>query len=308
MDLAVVVNPQAGSGAARKRLPEIRSRLGAAGIRYRVLETRGPGDAARRVAEARDAGADCVAIVGGDGTLNEACQAYVGEDGAPLDGPALALLPAGTGGDFRKTFGVEDDVDSAISRMLASEPRPIDLGVIELTADDGSPRRRAFLNITSFGLGGLTDRIVNAGPKWIGGRAAFFLGALRATLVYRNAPVAVVCDGATVHEGPVLNVAIANGRFFGGGMMVAPDAEPDDGLFDVVTLGDLGRAEGLALSTRIYGGTHLRARKVSARRAAVVEARPLRSGAEVLIDMDGETPGRLPLTARVLPKALRLRA
>ncbi|MCC6216584.1 MAG: diacylglycerol kinase family lipid kinase [Polyangiaceae bacterium] len=307
MRVAVVLNPRAGSGAALRRLPDIRRRLDEAGVRFQVLETRGPGDASRRVAEARDDGADCVAVVGGDGTLNEACQAYVDDDGQPRRGPDLALLPAGTGGDFRKTFGIEDDVDAAITRLLTAAPRPIDLGVLDLTADDGAPRRRAFLNITSFGLGGLTDRIVNAGPKWIGGRAAFFVGALRATLVYRNAPVEVRCDGQLFHEGPVLNVAIANGKYFGGGMFIAPDALPDDGRFDIVALGDLGRAEGLAISPKIYQGTHLAARKVTSTRAASVEARPLHAGAEVLIDMDGETPGRLPLRASLLPGALRLR-
>ena len=114
---------------------------------------------------------------------------------------------------------------------------------MELTADDGARVVRAFLNIASFGIGGLTDRIVNTTPKWIGGRAAFFTGTLRAMFAYQNAPVRVLVDGQPFHEGPIFNVASANGRFFGGGMKIAPEADPSDGQLDVVVLGDLGRAE-----------------------------------------------------------------
>jgi diacylglycerol kinase (ATP) len=306
--LRVIVNPKAGSGVAKRRIPEISRALTQRGLEHDVRETTRPGDAARLVSEARDDGVECVAIVGGDGTVNEASQAYVGPDGEVLPGPDIALIPAGTGGDFRKTFDLGDGVDEAVDRLARSTPRPLDLGILELVADDGQPRIRAFLNITSFGIGGLTDRIVNDTPKWMGGRAAFFLGTLRAMVAYRNAPVVVKVDGEEVHRGPILNVAIANGKYFGGGMMVAPDAEPGDGLFDVVVLGDLGRAEAVALSGKIYKGTHVTTPKVQVTRGARVEASPIGDGDRVLIDMDGETPGRIPLVARVGAGALKIRA
>ena len=307
MKLRLIVNPKAGSGAAKRRIPEISRALEREGLTHDVRETRAPGDARRLVGVAREDGIDCVALVGGDGTLNEASQAYVDEVGNVVPGPDLALVPAGTGGDFRKTFGLGDDVDAAVQRIAKATPRPLDLGILELFADDGRKVVRAFLNITSFGIGGLTDRIVNSTPKWMGGRAAFYLGTLRAMFAYRNAPVVVSVDGEELWRGPILNVAIANGRFFGGGMKIAPDADPSDGLFDVIVLGDLGRSEALALSGKIYSGKHVGEPKVRVTRGKLVTAEPLREKGEVLIDMDGETPGRIPLSARVAAGALRIR-
>jgi diacylglycerol kinase (ATP) len=114
-------------------------------------------------------------------------------------------------------------------------------------------------------------------------------------------------DGKLCFELPIFNVALANGRYFGGGMLIAPDADPSDGLLDVVALQDLSKLESVALSQHIYKGSHLTRAGVSVARGKVVEAEPLAAGTEVLVDMDGETPGRLPLRAELAPGALRLR-
>lgn len=307
MRVRVIVNPKAGSGSANRRLPEILRLLGQAGATPEPATTLGPGDAARLVRQAKQDGVDCVAIVGGDGTLNEAVQAFIGPNGGPVDGPILGIIPSGTGGDFRRTFGLGPSVEEAVARLVSSPPRPVDLGILKLTGPDGSTLTRAFANIASFGIGGLTDQIVSSGPKWLGGRAAFFLATLRAMAVYRNAPVRVVVDGNVLCDGPIFNVAIANGRFFGGGMKIAPDADPADGAFDVVALGDLSPARSLTLSRRIYRGAHLDREGVLVQRGREVHAEPLASSTEVLIDMDGETPGRLPLSASVALSALRIR-
>jgi YegS/Rv2252/BmrU family lipid kinase len=308
MKLRLIVNPSAGSGRAARRVPHLKRTLEERGIHAEIAETRGPGDATRLVHEARADGVECLLVMGGDGTLNEVSQGYLDERGEPLPGPDLALLPSGTGGDFRKTFDLGTTVEEAVERLTQAAPRPLDLGILELTAHSGETIRRAFLNITSFGLGGLTDRLVNAGPKWIGGRAAFFVGTLRAMVSYRNAPVRLRVDGEVCLEAPILNVAIANGRYFGGGMKIAPDADPSDGLFDVIALHDLSAAQGMALAHRIYQGSHVGQPGVRVARGERIEAESLVPRAEVLIDMDGETPGRLPLVARIAKGALKIRA
>lgn len=250
---------------------------------------------------------ECAVLVGGDGTLNDAVQGFLEPDGSVASGPALGLIPAGTGGDFRRTLGLGDSIEEAAERILRSAPRPVDLGLLSVTSHEGQLVRRAFLNITSFGIGGLTDRIVNSSPKWIGGKAAFLLGTLRAMVVYKNLPVRVRVDGEVVLEAPIFNVAIANGRYFGGGMMIAPSADPSDGLLDVVSLADMSKLESALLSQHIYQGEHLGRAGVSVARGKLVEAEPLARATEVLVDMDGETPGRLPLRAELAPGALRLR-
>ncbi len=302
--VALIANPTAGSGAGGRIGPWVHRSLEEHGARATLYETRAPGDASRFARSAREAGVDSIAVVGGDGTLNEVVQAYVDPEGRPLQGPALAVVPAGTGSDFQKTLGIGSRVEDAIERLLGAKRRPIDLGILELTAHDGARVVRAFLNITSFGLGGLTDRIVNQGPKWLGGKAAFYFGAVRALVAYRNAPVRVRVDGNVFVEAPIVNVAVANGRYFGGGMLVAPDADPSDGAFDVISMADMDKVATLALTGSIYSGAHLSRPGVSVARGAVVEAEALVPSADVLIDMDGETPGRLPLVARVAPGAL----
>lgn len=308
MKVALIVNPTAGSGAGGRIGPQVLRALEGRGTSATLHETRAPGDATRFSRASRDDGVDTIAVVGGDGTLNEVVQAYVDSQGRPLAGPALAIIPAGTGSDFQKTLGIGSRVEEAIERLLGTEQRAIDLGVLELTAHDGARVARAFLNITSFGLGGLTDRIVNTGPKWLGGKAAFYFGAVRALVAYRNAPVRVRVDGETFVEAPIVNVAIANGRYFGGGMLVAPEADPADGAFDVISMADMDKLATLALTSSIYSGAHLARPGVSMTRGAVVEAEPLVRNADVLIDMDGETPGRLPLVARVAPGVLSIHA
>lgn len=307
MKLGVIVNPSAGSGSARRRLPEIQAALQRAGLEAQVFETKGPGHARALLDQAREMGLPCVAVVGGDGTLNEVAQAYLSPAGEPLPGPDLALIPSGTGGDFRRTFELGTSTEEAVTRLAKSPPRPVDLGIVELTAPDGQRVFRAFLNITSFGLGGLTDRLVDRSPKFLGGKASFFIGAFRGILAYRNAPVRVRIDGQVRLEAPILNVALANGKYFGGGMKVAPDADPSDGLLDVVAMYDLTRVQGIALAQHIYRGSHVGRPGVSVARGAVVEAEPLVPGAEVLIDLDGETPGRLPLRARLAKGAVKIR-
>ena len=308
MRLALIVNPTAGSGTAGRAAPSVQRALERHGATVTLGATERPGDATRFAREARRDGLDCTVVMGGDGTLNEVCQAYLDDRGEALAGPPLALIPSGTGGDFRKTLDLGTDLDANVEHLFACEPRPLDLGILEAHGHDGRNVTRAFVNITSFGLGGLTDRIVNAGPKWLGGKSAFFLGTLRALIAYQNAAVRVKVDGAVWLESPVVNVALANGRFFGGGMQIAPEADPSDGLLDVVALGDLTRLETVGLTQHIYAGTHLGRPQIKSTRGARVEAEALVPGAEVLIDMDGETPGRLPLAARLAPGALFFRA
>jgi diacylglycerol kinase (ATP) len=306
--IVVILNPKAASGAGARAAPEIQRAFESAGAQTQIVSTEGPGDAKRLAREHMGQSLDVLAVVGGDGTLNEVTQAYLDDRGQPCPGPPLGLIPFGTGGDFRRTLDLPQKIEDAVTRILTSEPRPIDLGILEVTNRDGVMETKAFVNIASFGLGGLTDRIVNDGPKWLGGKAAFYLGTVRGLAIYRNAPVRVKVDGEVFVEEPIVNVAIANGRYFGGGMMVAPAADPGDGILDVVSIGNLDRLAVLGLTPYIYSGHHLGRPGIAATRGTLIEAEPLAPNSEVLVDLDGETPGRLPVRARVARGALRFRA
>jgi diacylglycerol kinase (ATP) len=297
----VVVNRTAGSGRAEN----VGQRL-VAELPDAVLKpTTGPGDATRIARDARREGVDTLVAVGGDGTIHE-CVAGLAldEQGAPTTSTTrLAICPAGTGGDFRKTFGFKDSLEHAIARICDPHPVGIDVGRATFE-NNGVTRHTAFANVLSFGLGGLTDQLVNNGPKWLGGRAAFFLGAVRANLAHTPIPIELRLDDDLVEIAPFSNVAVCSGRFFGGGMRIAPDADPSDGYFDVITM-ELSKAATLTLAAAIYRGTHLKRAGVKHYRCKTLEATPTRPG-ECLLDVDGEQLGVLPLKVELLPQAISL--
>jgi diacylglycerol kinase family enzyme len=227
--------------------------------------------------------------------------------GAPVNGPPLAVIPSGTGGDFARSCGfAPGDLESALQRLHGRTLRLADLGLLRLHDAAGKPLARAFINIASAGISGDVDERVERGPKWLGGKWAFMLATLGATLGYRNLPLEITIDGKPWHQGPVLVAAIANGQYFGGGMRVAPRADWGDGWFDVVCVGDLSKLQFLTQFPRVQQGTHLDLASVRSERGRHVTLRALDVARPTLVDVDGETPGFLPLEAQILPRALQL--
>jgi len=309
----VILNPSAAGGSALKKVAAIGEALRRYDLPHEIVLTRKRGHARELADAAREDGVDVIAVVGGDGTLNEVAQAYLGPAGEAKAGPDLALIPVGTGGDFKKTLGMSGALEEAVGRIRHGVRRPVDLGVLRISANDGEEGKlQAFVNVTSFGIGGHVDAIVNDRStrlvRRLGGRAAFFVGTLRAMARYRNLSVRVKVDGVPWFEGPIFSVAIANGRFLGGGMMIAPHADPSDGRFELVAIGDLSRVEVVGLSSKIYQGAHLGADGVRVTCGSRVEAEPIHPWAQVLLDVDGETPGKLPLKASLHKGALTFRA
>jgi YegS/Rv2252/BmrU family lipid kinase len=303
----VVVNPSSAGGKTHRRWRQLREIIHDALGPFEERFTASPGDATRLTREALQAGAELVVALGGDGTINEVVNGFF--DGTTRIAPeaSFGVLPAGTGGDFIRSLGLPRDLGAAAAHLKQAPARRLDVGRLEFVGSDGQPRARHFINIASFGIAGLVDRYVNASSKALGGKLSFALASLRAGVAYQNAGVRLVLDGGATQEGRVYNVAVANGRFFGGGMKVAPDAELDDGLFDVVTMGDMSFADMLLHGLDIYSGKHLGHKKVKVTRARRVEATPA-DGVEVLLDVDGEQPGRLPATFELMPGGLKVRA
>ncbi len=299
----VIVNPKSQGGRLGKRWPELRETLGRA-FPFDEAITEQAGAATRLAREALRAGAERIVGVGGDGTVNEIVNGFFDEAGQAIAPEAsFGLIPFGTGGDFRRTFDLPLDTREAAAVIAANHRQRIDVGRLTFVATDGSPAARMFANIASFGVSGVVDRLVNQSGKKLG-RLSFLWASVRASLAYENQRVQVTFDGADRIELAINTVAIANGRYFGGAMKVAPDAEVDDGKLDVVALGDFGLMDLMTASRRIYKGSHLGMSKVSARRATIIEAEPIDPAANVELDIDGESPGRLPARFEVKPAAL----
>ena len=301
----VIVNPKSQGGKLGKRWRDVAETLGRA-FPFDEAMTEGPGDATRLVREALRGGAERIVAIGGDGTINEVANGFF-EDGVAIAPEAsLAVIPYGTGGDFRKTVKLSTDVGDAAAVIAANRTTRIDLGKLTYTTVSGGRAVRMFVNIASFGSSGVVDKLVNESGKKLGSRLSFMVAAARATWSYKNQRVQLVFDGRDRAEATINTVAIANGKYFGGGMKVAPDAELDDGVFDVVSIGDMTFGEIVKNSRRIYQGTHLSSEKVSARRAKVIEAEPIDGGEVVELDVDGENLGRLPARFEVVPQALKM--
>jgi diacylglycerol kinase (ATP) len=299
----VIVNPKSQGGKLGKRWAEIGETLRRA-FPFDEAVTQSQGDATGLAREALRNGAERIVAIGGDGTINEVVNGFFDERGAPINPDAsFALIPFGTGGDFRRTFDLPKEVDAAAAVIAANRRRRIDVGKLTFTATNGERTLRMFANIASFGVSGVVDRLVNESGKKFG-RMSFMFASMRATWSYKNQRVQLTFDGKDRVEATINTVAVANGKYFGGGMRVAPDAEPDDGQFDVTAIGDLSFGATLKLSRKIYKGTHIDNDKITARRARVVEAEALDPDSVVELDVDGESPGRLPAKFEIVPNAI----
>ncbi len=304
MRTLVVVNEHAGGGAMADVFRRLEHPLRAVIGDFEVAFTDGPGHAITIVRNALGDGVRRVLSGGGDGTLNECVNGFFGDDGERIAPDAvLGLLSGGTGGDFRKTLGLASSED-ALEALRNGKTRAVDVGCVTFDGKDGPKTRRHFINIASFGMSGLVDRNV-AAFKQFGGKAAYFGATLKSMWGWKNPRVAMTLDGEALPARPIITVAVANGRYFGGGMMVCPDARLDSGVFEVGVLGDFSRLELILMSRTMYDGRHVYNPKVSMRRAALVEA-VAEGGAEVLLDIDGEALGKLPARFEILPGALNL--
>jgi YegS/Rv2252/BmrU family lipid kinase len=265
-----------------------------------VEYTRGPRDAERIAREAVRAGTERLVVAGGDGTLSEVANGLLAAD---LGGyAAIGLLPLGTGGDFARTLGIPRDLDGAIGCLAAGKVRRLDAGRVSYRDDSGRPATAYCLNVASAGVSALIVDIVNRTTKLYGGKASFLAGTVRGIARYRSEPVSVRIDGSVVSDGRLILVAAANGRYFGGGMKVAPRARPDDGLLDIVIVSGLGKGRLLAKLSKIYRGTHLDDPAVAYHRGRVLELEGPPAAAR--IEVDGEARGSLPARVEILPDAL----
>ncbi len=298
----VIVNPSSGNGRTGRRWSKVeaalRDRLGP----FEVELTKGPRDAERIAREGVRSGVERLIVAGGDGTLSEVVSGLLGAD---LGGFAeIAPLPLGTGGDFIRNLDLPRDLEAAVAALETGTARRADAARVHFRTVSGEETSVHFLNVTSFGISGEVIDRVNRGSKFLGGGISYLVGTIRGAARYRPQPVRLRVDGEVVHEAPLVMAAVANGCWFGGGMKVAPEARIDDGLLDVVVTRAAPMSQLVAHLPRIYSGRHLESPEVSCFRGRVIEAESLAE--DVLLEIDGESLGRLPLRIEVLPGAVAL--
>ena len=305
-----IVNPFSWGKRTGSVWPAIEGKLRHAIGPIETVYTDQPMAAARLTAEALEEGIEQIISVGGDGTVNEVVNGFF-KDGRPINPDALlAIIMSGTGGDLRRTLGLSADVEGQIERLAVSEIHPIDLGKLTFIAPDGSEQVRLFGNVASFGLSGAAGHAVNRLTigKMFSGNFAFQWGLAKATLAYRNRRVRIQVDDVYDEVVDVTAAAVCNGQFFGSGMHVAPYAQLNDGLFDVIIAAGMGPFSLAWNIGALYKGKHFGLPYVTALRGSKITATPVDDETRhVLLDVDGETPGRLPATFEILPNAIYLR-
>ncbi len=302
-----IVNPVSSGGKTGAKLQRLKSLISKTFTGFTIAETTAVGHASELTREAIREGYGHIFAVGGDGTFNEVVNGYLEKD-KPLNTDVLiSVLPSGTGGDFRRNFGLKGDLEQALHQIQLGSVRWIDAGKCEYQDHFGFTQTRYFDNVASLGLSDVVADKVNA-SKWrkkLGGTFAFMISGVQGILTHEPENVRILADGLDMGEFNINIMAVANGMYFGGGMKVAPHALLDDGEFDVIMLHDFSKPELLAVNGQVYYGGHLKHAKVKQFRTQSIT---IKSNHSMRIELDGETPGKLPITLTCLPKVLKIKA
>ncbi|MCL6477229.1 MAG: diacylglycerol kinase family lipid kinase [Peptococcaceae bacterium] len=299
-----IVNPRSSGGSTRKRWEKLMPVLRREGILFDWRYTAGPYTAPDIAAGAVREGYDVIVAMGGDGTVYEVLNGMMDQDRALDERVSLAVFPSGTGCDFARTMEIPGSEEGFIKLLQEGKPVPIDVGRAEFMSHQGEKTVRYFLNVAEAGLGGETVARVNRTAKIFGGFVSFLWGAVVSITLFTEKYLKIFMDDCDYREGRYTLVACGNGRFFGGGMKICPDAEVDDGWLDVVALMGTSKWDLISNLPRVYRGEHLDHRRVWHRRAKKVTISS--PDHNTLIDIDGEQPGKLDARFDILPKAINM--
>lgn len=308
----VIVNPASASGTTSSLWPRIASELRSQFGSFNVLFTDAPGSGAKLASEAARRGVTFIIACGGDGTISEVANGIL-SSGQDVE---LGVLPSGTGGDFRRTLAIPADGRGAARLLRIGKTRRVDVGRVSYMDHSGVEATRYLLGVASCGMSTRVIKLVKQGgpgwlptntPQWLAGRLSFGASMIQTAIRSNSTKVVVQLDDSHVYRLNVATLCVANARFFGGGMKIAPHARLADGKFDVVSVGDISAVRMATSAPRVYLGKHLSMPEVSHTLARRVELTAADVNERIALEIDGELPGRLPATFQMIPGALRIR-
>ena len=295
----LIVNPVAGAGRTFKKWPHIRDLLKSIGLHFDHDITEAPKHAIELAKSAARKGYELVVCVGGDGTINEVVNGLY--DSGTIKDVTLGIISTGTGSDYIRTIGVPSNYEDACHRLLNPKKLLVDLGVVNYSSN-GNQLKRLFVNFAGLGFDAEVVRATTIKYKALGGLPSYLLGLLTTLICYKNRDITLTLDGQTKNK-KVCTIVMSNGKYGGGSMFVAPDADPADGMFDVLTIDDLSKPDLLWSLPRVYKGTHLTHPKVTMTRASMVE---VESSQRMFMQADGELIGEAPAKFSLLPSVLNI--
>ncbi len=295
----LIVNPVAGAGKTARKWPHIMARLQSFDLRFDYDLTEAPGHARELAKTAVAKGYELVVSVGGDGTINEVVNGLY--DTGSIADVVCGIIGTGTGGDYIRTIGISRSYLEACQCLRNPQTMTVDVGVVEYLSG-GETIRRLFINFAGMGFDAEIVKTTTLKYKALNATASYLAGLLSTLISYKNKGVTIHVDGETV-ERKVCTVLMSNGKYGGGGMFAAPEADISDGLLDVLIIGDLSKPDLLWSLPRVYRGTHLTHPKVTLTKAREIE---IRSDDPVFLQADGELLGELPARFYVLPSLLNI--
>ena len=306
----MIVNPKSAAGSTERKWAEAASDLRTHFGPFSVAFTKAAGDGMCLARRGVEAGRKFIIACGGDGTINEVANGILQME----SDVEMGILPSGTGGDFRRTINMPQNSRDAAQALRKGHTRKVDVGRVTFQDFNDRTVSRYFLNVSSFGLAAsIIERVKGSSSlSWVPidvmrGKASFALSTLQELVGLNYSTVKVKIDDGKEHRLNTINFCVANARFFGGGMKIAPEADITDGFFDVVNIGDIGTAKVILNGYTLYRGTHFDLPEVKFKRARRIEATPASPGFEIRLETDGELPGKLPAIFEVVPAALNLR-
>jgi len=298
-----VVNPASAGKKTTKEWPLFEKQLKEKGYRFDWAFTEYPEHATLITREVLKSGYELVVSVGGDGTMNEVVNGFF-ENGKSINQDArLAVFSRGTGCDFIRAFGIKKGFDDFVRLLENNNIQRLDVGKATYVNVLGQTVSKLFLNISDVGLGGETTKRVNKTKKHLKGFLAFLIGAMLTIIKYRNKKISLEIDGNVVRDERTNSVIVANAKYFGGGMYISPNSEPNDGLLDIIVIGDFTTFELIRDFHLIYKGEHLTHPKVYHYKGKQVK---IFSEPAALLELDGEQPGTTPAEFEIIPQAINV--
>ncbi len=295
----LIVNPTAGAGRTAKKWPYIKALLKNTGLRFEHDITEAPGHAIELAKSAVNKGYKLVVSVGGDGTINEIVNGiYATGDMKDVE---LGIIGTGTGSDYIRTIGVSKYYQESCHHLMNPMKKSVDLGMVEFT-QNGQPAKRIFANFAGLGFDAEVVKATTKKFKNFGGKPAYLMGLLSTFTTYKNRQIQITINGQTENH-KVCTIVMSNGKYGGGSMLLAPNADPCDGLFDVIIIGDVTKPDLLRSLPRIYKGTHLTHPKVMVKRTNLIT---ISSDEPMAIQADGDLLGEAPARFTVLPSVLNI--
>jgi diacylglycerol kinase (ATP) len=295
-----LINPTSGGGSAGKNWATIRNHVESKLGKFSFEFSTSRGHAKELAFQAGRNSVEKIIVIGGDGTISEVVTGVRASGNHDL---TIGVLNLGTGGDFCRTLGVPGDVELALEKILSGRVTEIDIGQINYLNNQGKVEERNFINITGCGMSGLVVKTINQSKKIFGG-FSYYLASLQNFFSYRNQKIKLHLDNQEPKNFQIVNLAICNGQYFGGGMNISPKSSITDGLFHIVVIENWTALQKILYSSKLYNGSILNAPGVHCFTAKKVKVIP-EEGSEVFIDNDGEDIGKVPLEATILPKAIK---